>query len=471
MKPLPLDALHFEALLSTDARGEEEYRTLTLRYFLAIPGRRVELVRITLEDARPSAPADRLRCWFYYQPVIVPWPRDVDDSATSLQRMYPSIDLIVFSSVRVDVLRHTDAIAEFQEVGFEGLEMESRRRDAVFSPVRPKISLRRVHREVQIPLQGSPFYFPSVQPPFSFYADSQGDAHFTLRSNLAALIAARGIAPADHATARRSWTRVACDDLGTEFTFPESTYILRVLDQHYDQIDGESVPADLAFEDALSKQHEAAQLVSLPKSFGYEIGWSRQLLLNEGRTVHGQTLLTITKSSNVHLAGRVYRDSESDIRTRRILAELTSSGGPGRPIHYRDGLPGVRLLDEHDELIRHGHLEEPWPAPANYEFTRSPGRQFFEFQVSLVIGFTPIAGEAFGLYELYTAIQYDRDAFGYKLSDADKWLIGIAAALPFVSLGALKRGVTFVSREVFPMLAAVADDSASALAQLRTPAS
>jgi len=470
MKPLSLGALQFEASLTRRPRGELEYRTLTLRYFVELPGRREELVWITLVDTELTAPAARLRCWFYYQPVILPWPKDANDSTTSLTRQYPSIDLIVFSTVKVIVQRMTRAIDEFQQVGFEGLDLSTRDRDALFSPVRPKISLRRVHREAQIPLQGSPFYFPSAQPTFSFYADSQGESNFTLLPHLAALIEARGIAAADHAKARRSWMQVAYDDLGTQFTFPESTYSLRVLDQHYDEIDNKSVPADMNFQDALSKQHEAAQLVSQPKRFSYEIAWSKSLQLKEGRMVHGQTTLMITKSPNVHLAGTISRDTDSDTRTRSLLAQLPSASALRRSVNYQDDLPWVGLRDEDGKPIRGGPLEESWPAPANYEFTKSPGQQFFEFQVSLMIGFTPIAGEAFGLYELYTAVQYDRDAFGNKLTDADKVLIGIAAALPFVSFGALKRGVNFVSREVYPMLAAVADDSAKALAQLRTPA-
>ncbi|MFO1304849.1 MAG: hypothetical protein U1F54_14035 [Burkholderiales bacterium] len=456
--------------MSTHVTGGLKYRTLTLRYVVESAGRRAELVKINLEDTMHSEPADRLRCWFYYQPVVVPWPKGDDDTATNLIRLYPSIDLIVFSTIRVIVQRHVDTIDEFQQIGFEGLELGSRARDAMFSPVRPKIALRRVHREAQIPLQGSPFHFPSVQPAFSFYADSQGEPNFTLLPNLAALIDARGIAAADHARAGRSWTHVDHDDLGTHFMFPQSTYDLRAFDQHYDEIDGKSIPADIGFEDALSMQHEAAQLISQPKRFSYEIGWDRHAQLKEGRMVHGQVSLQITKSQNVHLAGTISRDTHSDSRTRALLAKLPSADGLARPVNYKDDLPSVGLYDEEGRLIRGGPLEESWPPPANYEFTKSGGQQFFEFQVSLIIGFTPIAGEAFGLYELYTAVQYDRDAFGNKLTDTEKVLIGIAAALPFVSFGALKRGVNFVSRDVYPMLAAVVDDSASVLAQLRTPA-
>lgn len=483
MKPLSIDTLKFHATLSVRKDGEHEYRIMKLRYYIEYAGHQADLIRINLEDTRPSVAGDPLHFWFYYQQMLVPWPNDepaakntAPDSAMPesdfLIRHFPSIDLIVFSSVRVFVQRMTETANEFQSIGFlEVADIKTRLRDAELSPVRPKISLRRVHREAQVPLLGSAFRLQDLQQPFSFYADRNGDPHYTLQSNLAALLQAHpGMGDDDRRRGSESWTHVEFDDIGTEFTFTESTYRLRVFDQHYDAIDGDPVPTeDLDFEEARAREHKASQLISEPKYFDYTLSFnSTPRLMSGGYQAKGNPSVLVKKSDNVHLAGTLLRDTQTDARTTALIkAANPRAAQMRRGTNYRDHLPAVRVRNEAGDLPG-GGVEESWPAPANYTFTKSPGRQFFEFQVSLVIGVTPIAGEAFGLYELYTALNHNEDAFGNKLTDKEKILVAIAAILPFVSFSNLKRGVRHLSRDVFPMLADTVEKGKTAISTLQS---
>jgi hypothetical protein len=316
---------------------------------------------------------------------------------------------------------------------------------------------------------GSAFRFQDMQQPFSFYADSDGVTQHTLQPNLAALMQASGqFTESDRVAANESWTHVTFDNLGAEFDCPESTYRLRVYDQHFDSIDGEHVPGDITFDEAESRQHTAGQLVSLPKFFSYQFQFDRRpRMMSGGYNSEGRPFLTISKSPNVHLMGTINRNTQSDRMTTSLIAAANPrSAQMARGLNYKDHLPAVVLNDEHGKPIPGGHVEESWPTPANYEFIKSPGQQFFEFQVSLIIGFTPIAGEAFGLYELYTSLHYDKDAFGNELTDTDKLLVAIAAILPFIGFQGLKRGVRFLSKDVFPLLSETLTKSHDAIARL-----
>lgn len=476
MRPLPLDALKFTSHLSTVMRDGRAYRRLTLRYGIDSPRHKANLLQIDLEDTEPSAmgeqlqsgappeAADPLRFWFHFQPLI----HYAGDGGIGLTRDFADIDLIVFSSVKVSVRRELRNMERFQAIGFEGTAEHTRHKDAVLSPVRPRIHLRRVHALAQVPLLGSPFHFQSIQPEFSFYVDGHRRPQYTMRSSLAAMVKRGEFVGADAVLlAKRTWTRVLFSDDYTEFVFLESTYQIRVYDQGFDVVDGKVAINDEDYADvdkaimpetARSRLHTAERMISNPKYFDYDFAFDETSWLDkDGFPLEYRTALCIRKSRDVHLVGTIDRNVHFDKMTNDLIAGYDHGlGRRSRGTNYRDYLPALTLNDEHGNLIERGDLEASWPA-AGYLFNKSAGQRVFEFQASLVIGFTPILGELFGLYEMYTALVRDEDAFGNRLTDFEKCLVIIAAVLPLISSQALRGAVgalgdSDVLKAFFPMI-------------------
>jgi hypothetical protein len=489
VKPLPLDALKFAATRSSSKdRDGNEYLHLTLRYFVVHKGVETTLLLIRLDDTKPltaipAAPSDdgylpredRLPFWFYYQPVLQRW-----DRGQNIQRLYPSIDLIVFSSVKVTIERVKEELDKFQSISFEGVPPDSRSPDDELSPVRPKISLRRVHNPAQIPMLGTPFNLQLLKPDFSFYVDGKREPRFTTRTSLFDLISKREpIDPEDLLLPRRTWTRVFFDEQYSEFNFLESSYRIRVYDQHFDLVDGKLVmndedsvdqPQTMSLDEAHAKKDAASKLISLPKYLQYELGLDPTKVLmaddqGRGYVVDYRPLLKIAKSQNIHLVGTLDRDSQFDRITNSWMQEFQPNVGQDfRGTNYRDYLPSLRLTDENGKEIRYEGLERSSSGPASYRFEKSAARKYLEFQFSLIIGFTPILGEAFGLYELYTAVTEGKDAFGNRLTDTEKVIVGIAAILPFI--GPTIKGFRSLPGDVFPFLANLVKERRFELAKI-----
>ena len=491
MSRLPLKSLGLIAERSVSERGGRSYESLVLQYYVADAGRRQLLVRIDLEDtidledAEASEPSGRHRFWFHYQPIelhLPPVRRDdesVDPSAKPVPPIvldFPSIDLVVYSSVRVTVRRLLLNMEKYQAIGFEGMSDAAIAQDAMFSPTRPKISLRRVHRAVQVPFQGTPLYEQLMQPDFSFYSDGHVKAdrtfatHVTMEPAADVLLAMRGTA--DVVVADRTWTRVFCDEQFTEFTFPESGYRLRVYDQGYDEIDRQAVrnvvnsdedEQIVNLKEAREKEYTGEILVSHPKYFRYELGVDNTPAMAEhipgpgereagySYTIDYRTTLTIWKSPNVHLVGTVDRHATFDQRTNAILERVPKSLRPAK-VRYRDYLPWLSIRDESDNPLPLSGGLETSSAKAGYLYEKSGYQRYLEFQMSLFIGFTPMVGEAFGLYELYAALAHDEDAFGNPLTDNEKIIVAIAAVLPLVNFKML-RGAARSAEELSGALA------------------
>ncbi len=479
MKPLPMDALGFQPTLG---KTEDGRARLELRYFVHHDGHDTDLIQIELEDSLPPSrdeDTDRLRFWFYYQPI----QQTLGDEEKPLLRRFPAIDLIVFSSVRVTVQRMVAELDRFQEVGVEGLPADSRMRGALFSPFRPKISLRRVHDEAQIPMLGAPFHLQLLKADFSFYVDEQRKEHYTTRSSLADLIRSGEASDPDALLLpRRSWTRVFFDARFTEFNFVRSTYRLRVHDQHFDHVDGDVVISDeryagvdkrIPLAEAYAREHTAARLISRPKYFKYTLSLDGTPHLMKsssdgGYTVEYRPAIHIEKSNLVHMEGSLLRSVHSDRWENQLIRKRYAHLGSIAPEqNYRDYLPTLTIENENGQRVPRGDLEESWSGAAAYVFEKSAHVKYMEFQFSLIVGFTPILGTAFGLYELYTALTEDRDAFGNRLTDTEKILVGIGAMLPLMDGTMLRAGHRTLTKEMFPQLAETARKGQAQLARLR----
>lgn len=493
-----LDCLRFEVVRSVVEREGRRYANLKLLYYVLDRGRKHLLVRIDLTDTQPIEPNGRNRFWFHYQPVLqhLPPARDIDGEPIQragaikppLVRDYPSIDLIVYSSVTVRVFRFLDEMRVYQQIGFAGVSTDADRADATLSPTRPKISLRRVHRMAQIPLQGSPSEIQLDFPDFSFYVGADEQPSFTTRSTLAGLIRHGEISGADAIRrAARTWTRIFFDQEFTEFNFIESSYRLRVFDQGYDRIDGMNRINDevadedentLTLEDARNRYDTAEELISYPKYFDYRLEFDKteQMFDTHGDGRSGRrpyrTTLRITRSGPVALVGTIDRDAHHDARTNAMLAKVPRPPSQSAVItDYRDYLPAIGFVVAGERIDGLGELEQSHPEN-NYLFQKSAYRRALEFQLSLALGFTPIIGEAFGLYELYTALSRGEDAFGNKLTDNEKILVAIAAILPLVNLKMLQsaKGGLIELRETietaFPTLGRSFEEQQAALRRL-----
>ena len=492
MRPLSTDALKFTSDLSTVVRDGKAYRRLTLRYYIDDAKRKANLLQIDLEDTEPSATGqplqsggppeavDPLRFWFHFQPLA----QHSANGDAGLMRDFADIDLIVYSSVKVSVRRDLKNMEHFQAIGFEGVAEHTRRKDAVLSPTRPRINLRRVHALAQIPLQGSPFQIQSIQPEFSFYVDRQRRPQYTMRSTLAAMIKRGEFADADALLlAKRTWTRVLFSDDHTEFIFLESTYQIRVYDQGFDVVDGDvainnedyaNVDRAIMPEAARSKLHTAERMISNPKYFDYDFAFDdTRWIGGDGFQLEYRTALNIAKSRDVHLVGTIDRNVHFDRMTNDLVAGYDRGlGRRSRGTNYRDYLPALTLSDEHGRPIERGDLETSWPT-AGYLFNKSAGQRVFEFQASLAIGFTPVLGELFGLYEMYTALVRDEDAFGNRLTDFEKCLVIVAAVLPLISSQTLRGAVgalgdSEVLKQFFPMIEETLRNGRTELRKLRS---
>lgn len=474
MKPLPLESLKFAATLDTvPGPSGTECKRLLLRYYLAYSGVETELVRITLQDTEPYNAAERVGFWFNFVPVIRRGHQEGDPV-----RMFPQIDLIVYSSVKVVVERRAQDLDKFQGVGFEGLDLnKTTNHNNDFSPVRPKISLRRVHYRAQVPPLGSQFTIQLIKSDFSFYVDhvdGEPQGQITSRMSLADYLQTKeSTDPTKTLLPKVTWTRVFFTEEYTEFNFVHSSYRLRVYDQHYDIIDGKLVMRDdlandwgdggIGLSEARSKIHAAKKLIALPKYLSYSLSFDAQpRLMGEGYQVDARTQLTIKKSAEVLLVATIFRDSLHDRKTAALLNDLP---GPRlRPSSYKDYIPGVGVFDLDGKALGIGaDVERSWPR-AHYEFKKSEAQQLREFQFALVIGFTPVVGEAYMLYELYTALNYGEDPFGNKLTDTEKTMTAIFAILPFVGAVRHMRKLTL---DGYPFLAGAFRAQYSRLARLR----
>jgi hypothetical protein len=479
---LPLASLGFSADHTVVERDGRQYEQLKLRYYVEHAGKTHLFVRIDLEDTEPSVPDERHRFWFHFQPVEqhLPPPRLDDGSidpsakpADPLIRDYPGIDLVVFSSVRVRVFRFPDNMKAYQAIGFKEMSDAEVAERAVFSPTRPKITLRRLHRLIQMPLQGTPLHEQFVQPDFSFYSDSHFQTQLTMQRASDVLAALPGTE--DTVVANRTWARVFFDEQFTEFNFMESSYSLRVYDQGYDEIDGNLVrnvvhsdaeEQVVNLQEAREKEYTATLLVSHPKYFRYLLGVSNARATStytpgpgerfaepENRVIFYRSTLTIWKSPLVHLVGTVSRHARFDQRTNAIL-EMVPSNMRREKVNYQDYLPWLFIHDQSDNpLPLAGGLQESSP-DVSYLYEKSGYQRYLEFQMSLFLGLTPVVGEAFGLYELYTALAGDQDAFGNPLTDNEKVLVAIAAILPLVNFKML-RGAAHSAEELGGAIAAL----------------
>jgi hypothetical protein len=498
MRRLPVEALKFEAVRTIAEHDGQQYAALRLLYYLEVAKKKQFLLRIDLEDTEAYNPEGVSRFWFHYQPIVQHLPQIVigadgagrpHAAATEpLLRAYPAIDLIVFSSVRVRVFRFLENMRTFQDIGFEGVSADADSAKATFSPTRPKIALHRVHRLKQMPLQGSAFDIQSIRPDFSFYADRELAPQITLRSLADLIRESPDTDQGEQLAPYRTWTRVFFDSEYIEFNFLESSFRLRVYDQGYDRIDEMQVRNDeisdedqgiLNLEDARKRQHTAEFLLSEPKYFDYslEVDRTRAMLQDPGDPrrvyyVEYRTALTIAKSSNVHLVGTIDRDTRFDQRSNHLFEQLPRSPGqqPKR-MNYHDYMPWVGVRDRSGKPLLIDNLERSAPE-SGYLFQKSASRRYLEFQLSLFIGFTPLLGEAFGLYELYTALSRDEDAFGNKLTDNEKILVCIAAILPLISLKMLQSaadglgGLADALPHAFPSLSRSASENSADVRRL-----
>lgn len=501
MRRLPVDALKFEAVRTLSERKGRQYAALRLLYYVEVSGKKQFLLRIDLEDTEAYDAEGPSRFWFHYQPIVQHLPPlatgegAVDRPQTAketepLLRGYPAIDLIVFSSVRVRVFRFLENMRAFQDIGFEGVSTDADSAKATFSPTRPKIALHRVHRLIQMPLQGSAFDIQSIRPDFSFYADRDLKPQITFRSLADLIRDSPGTDQGEQLAPYRTWTRVLFDSEFVEFNFLESSFRLRVYDQGYDRIDDKHVRNEeisdedeniLDLEDARQREHTAESLLSEPKYFDYslDVDQTRAMLQDPGDPkrvyyVDYRTALTITRSSNVHLVGTIDRNATFDQRTNNLFEKLPRSPSqqPKR-VNYRDYMPWITIHGRDRKVLPIENLEHHAPN-AGYLFEKSAYQRYVEFQLSLFIGFTPVLGEAFGLYELYTALSRDEDAFGNKLTDNEKILVCIAAILPLVSLKMLQStadelsGLSLALTHAFPSLNRSVSENLSALRRLHS---
>lgn len=499
MRRLPVEALKFEAVRTLADRNGRQYAALRLVYYVEVSGKRQFLLRIDLEDTEAYDPEGASRFWFHYQSIVQHLPPVAAEDAAAdrqqaakktepLLRGYPAIDLIVFSSVRVRVFRFLENMRTFQDIGFEGVSNDADSAKATFSPTRPKITLHRVHRLAQMPLQGSAFDIQSIRPDFSFYADRDLAPQITLRSLADLIRDSPGTDQGEQLAPYRTWTRVLFDSEFVEFNFLESSFRLRVYDQGYDRIDDKQVRNEevsdedgniLNLEDARQRQHTAEFLLSEPKYFEYSLDAdrTRAMLQDPGDPkrvyyVEYRTSLTIAKSSNVHLVGTIDRNTAFDQRTNNLFEKLPRSPSqqPKR-VNYRDYMPWITIQGRDRKVLPIENLEHHAPN-AGYLFQKSAYQRYVEFQLSLFIGFTPLLGEAFGLYELYTALSRDEDAFGNKLTDNEKILVCIAAILPLVSLKMLQSaadglgGLADALPHAFPSLSRSASENPAGLRRL-----
>lgn len=479
MGPLPIDAFKFRTTLSTTERSGKTFKRLKIEY-LAEEEKDTEtpLLEIELIDTEPSAAADRPRFWFHCQPLRQFLPPTADGAndrrgtnrkpAEPLIRDYPGIELIVFSSVLVKIRRFTEQMQRLQDIGIRELADRPPSSKALFSPTKPKIAMHRVHRLAQLPLQGSAFNLQGVQTDFSFYATGPDQSVITTRTGLSDLGGKDGIADeAKRLVAQRTWTRVFFDEWFTEFDFLESGYSLRVYDQGFDMIDGlipqneENSDEEHRFvnlEEARRLQYTAKELISLPKRFDYEFGFEERPVLNDVRglsrlepakyqaalkyaknkRLEYRTRLTLQRAGNVFLTGTTERNTAHDEVTNVVIMDNYYDPARGPNLRdYRDYLPSIEVIDADGTRFGLGKLEQSLP-DVGYLFEKGAYQRYLEFQLSLFIGFTPVVGEAFGLYELYTAMTRGEDAFGNKLTDNQKILVAIAAILPLINLKMLK---------------------------------
>jgi hypothetical protein len=475
VKRLPLSALKFEATRKERVRDGLTYRSLQLHYFVEHGGPQT-LVRIRLNDTQPVpkeahpfvaelSPLKRQRepFWFYYQSVTQPM-----GNGEELSRRYPSIDLVVFSSVHVVIERNKPNLDKYQRVGFEGMHPDTMLPDETLSPARPKITMRRVHNLAQIPLLGTPCNVQQLMTDYSFYAFGEDKEHFVSQANLFQLLKTGKMSPEEGLKARHTWTRVFFSEQFTEFNFLESQFRLRVYDQHFDLVDGKAVSNDeedfnseaiKSLQDARAEWDTATKLDSLPKVFDYNLGFdsTSRLMSDErgnGYMVDHRASLEITKSPEVYLVGTIDRDVFTDQRTNAWLREALPAKNFSAT-NYKDFLPLVSVKDVRKGPLPIPNLEASEPA-AGYRHEKNANRRLMEFEMSLVIGFTPFVGEAFGLYELYTALTEGKDAFGNHLTDTEKIIVGIAAIVPFVAstpmLNAFRGGKKLITQEAFPLL-------------------
>jgi len=476
MKRLRLDALKFEATLDFKGKGgESKYLNLKLRYFVVDGKDEVTLVHITLKDTKPFNRKGGPLFWFHFTPI----ERSVQDNVLTIG-IFPQIDLIVFSSIEVLISRRIRELDKYQLLGFEGTDPQSMLRDNLFSPVRPKISLRRVHDKTQIPPLGSSHDFATINADFSFYVDVDKNPQYTTTKTYFDLEKVEKISSEENRLIpKRTWTQVFFDAHYTEFTFVESSFSLRVYDQYYDEIDRKPVYNDdvaMGNEDAekltesMKKIHSAALLKSKPKYFDFNFLFDNYPKMVEGGVqLPYRTRLDIWKSDNVLLTGTIVRNLYFD----RMDKRLKDAAGP-RPAtdtrvpSYKDFLPWIHLMEwESKSTIPFADLEKSLGGKAAYEFRKNAHRKFMEFQFSVIIGFTPILGEAYGLYELYTALNHGEDAFGNKLSDTEKIIVAVAAILPLVGSGVLRQGVNKLSKHVFPLLSSLQESMTRDLSRLR----
>jgi hypothetical protein len=84
----------------------------------------------------------------------------------------------------------------------------------------------------------------------------------------------------------------------------------------------------------------------------------------------------------------------------------------------------------------------------------------------VTVGFTPVLGDCFDLYELYTAFWHGKDAFGNRLSDTEKIVTAIAVLIPAVGAGVLRRGVNTLPTQLLPDLTKFANEHRRTLTRL-----
>jgi len=463
MQPISSDQLRFFATQeSIEEPGEPEapsrtIERLQLELWVEEGETLTTLVTILIEDSESIGPDDPLPFHYWYTPLEILW-----DHGKSEKTTHPQIDLIVYASTRVRVLRNLAEMKRLESIGMQDVFIEPDEDDRIFSPFRPKITLRRVQHRKQVPRPGSKSDLKVKLPDYSLFVDEKDELQLTKTASPVEYLRRRRREPGLPDSKDTTWVRVAHAGHYTAYDHPFTGFRLYVYDQLFDSFDGKTVEHfgivrdednQISVDEAMERTHTAGELIAHPRKLArryfVELGTPAEDVIEPAGTV---------RFTRVGIA--ILLDPRNPVPVVGAGSTKTMSGAPAPAFSFWIG----------DQPIPLNLAQTPDQQPRGiiYSHKSSFSQIFAEFGFSLAVGFTPIAGEAFDLYELYTAFRYGEDAFGSRLSDTEKVITAVAVIVPFVGAGALRKGISTLPKRLFPHLKKFAEEQRMLLNEVTT---